>query len=66
MYDSKLFCRSHTSRSSGEHLTVADLADFLRDIEGVDYGMLEFGEILDMKRHRQVNPSLSTCRMTGN
>ena len=58
VYDSGLLCRSHSSRSSGQHLTVADLIDFLRRIEGMDYGVFHFGDILDTKMHRQVNSSL--------
>ena len=58
VYDSGLLCRSHSSRTSGQHFTVADLVDFLRGIKGMDYGVFDFGDILDTKRHRQVNSSL--------
>ena len=55
MYGSGLLCRPRTSRSSGQHFTVADLVDFLRGIKGMDYGVFDFNDILDTKRHRQVN-----------
>ena len=59
VYDSGMLCRSHSPRSSGQHLTVADLIDFLRRIKGMDYGVFDFGNILDTtKMHRQVNSSL--------
>ena len=47
-------CRVRVGRISQQSFTLTDLVDFLRGIQGLEYGEFEFGEMLDIKRHRQV------------